>query len=119
MVGGACRAAGLLIETWPACAAVAEQAHRELQAAVRTAQRRCCYRNRTLGGRLAFLRNEAEDVLAALRKGRSRSRPMQACSLGFSQRLVVSARDLARAHCEGIYGAFRSGTDLGSDAYVL
>jgi hypothetical protein len=112
----------LLIGTWPAGAPVAEQPHRELLAAPLALEAALQLYPR-LQGRLGFFRNDADAAVAALRKGSTSSRPMQAGSPYFSRLCAGSDIDPLCMHvpglaliAEGIDGASRSGTTFGQDA---
>ena len=119
--GGQASREKLLIGTWPDGEDVSEQPHRECLAAPLALE--AAAQVLDLRGRFGLLRNDAEAAVAALRKGSSRSAPMQRSALRASRLCAKLDLDLLPWHVpglmlveEGIDGASRGGKLFGEDA---
>ena len=111
----------LLVGSWPAGEATADQAHREALAAPLALEAAC--QAVDLRGRLGLLRNDAEAAIGALAKGSTGSPEMQRQAVRLNRVARANELELVLTHVpglalveEGIDGASRSGSHFGPDA---
>jgi hypothetical protein len=111
----------LLVGSWPAGQATADQAHREALAAPLALEAAC--QAVDLRVRLGLLRNDAEAAIGALAKDSTGSPEMQRQAVRLSQVARANELELVLTHVpglalveEGIDGASRSGSHFGPDA---
>ena len=111
----------LLIGTWPVGEDVGEQAHREALGAPLALEASCAALD--LRGCFGLLANDAEAAIGALRKGSTRSPPMQRQAVRLNRAAYRNDLDLLLFHVPGlalveagIDGASRDGTTFGEDA---
>ena len=111
----------LLVGSWPAGEAVADQAHREALAAPLALEAAC--QAVDLRVRLDLLRNDAEAAIGALSKGSTGSPAMQRPAVRLNRIACANELELVLTHVpglalveEGIDGASRSGSHFGPDA---